>query len=618
MMVTRSNTRASLAGLLIALALGAACSRAAPPPPQFPKHLILITVDTLRADRVGAYGYSRARTPTMDSLAIRAARFEHAYATAPITLPSHASIMTGRYPPGHGARHNGVLMDAKVPTIASVLSSAGFATGGFIGAFPLDRRFGINKGFETYSDHMPLGLQTRLADERPGYDVVNEAMEWIEAHRTKRMFLWVHLFEPHAPYGDPRAVRSLVDRYDDDVAEADNQIGRLIERLGSDASDAVIVVASDHGESFGEHGEITHSLFVYTTLRVPLIISGPDVPPRIIADHVSLVDVAPTVLTMLGVKPMDSDGIDLSPAFEGSSLPVRELYAESFAPLFDFGWSPLRSIRIGDLKFIDAPRPELYHLDRDPAETNDQAASEATRVAELRQKAQKYPAPSFANTSQDREVRNRLQSLGYIGSSARTLGERGERPDPKDRRALAAEMSRVATGELEGPEIEDSLRRIVREDPTNPQANQRLGYVLLGLNRCSEAIPLFTRAIAAYVPSVDAHLGLAQCQVMAHRIADAQKTLNEAARLEPGNPVVAANLGILFSDAGRRDEGIASFQRALQIDPDFHEARFNLARAYARAGRREDAAREAQELLNRMPVEAPQRGEVVRLLRAVQ
>ncbi|MEP6919349.1 MAG: sulfatase, partial [Acidobacteriota bacterium] len=370
---------------LLSVLTVAGCREGSPPPPAAAsgaaapataRNLVLITIDTLRADRVGAYGYGPARTPVMDRLARAGVKFTHAYATAPITLPSHASLMTGRYPPGHAARDNGMRLDLAAPTIADALAHAGFATAGFVAAYPLDRRFGLIKGFQTYGDRLSPSEQSggsvtgttlaggsvngRAVNERPGRAVVDEALAWLDAHRAERFFLWVHLFEPHAPYGPPAGrSRPLQARYDDEVAEADVQAGRVIEALGADRAATLVVLAADHGESFGEHGEIGHSLFVYdTTLRVPLLLSGAHLPTGRTSDQpVTLIDVAPTVLRLLGVQPFDTDGIDLGPALSGAPLPVREIYAESFAPLLDFGWSPLRSIRSGHWKYISAPTP---------------------------------------------------------------------------------------------------------------------------------------------------------------------------------------------------------------------------------------------------------------------
>lgn len=604
--------------LVFAVLAASSCGREspspAPPPAPTTRNLVIVTIDTLRADRVGAYGYPAARTPAIDALARRGVTFDRAFAVAPITLTSHASLMTGRYPPGHGARHNGVRMDLATPTLADRVRAAGFATAAFVAAFPLDRRFGLIKGFAMYSDRMPQGTGGRPANERPGRVVVDEALGWLAAHRDQRHFLWVHLFEPHAPYGNANDGRPVQQRYDDDVAEADAQTGRLLSALHPDT---LVVLAGDHGEAFGEHGEIGHSIFVYdTTLRVPLIVAGPGLPVKRAPWPVSLVDLAPTLLPRLGVPPIDADGIDLARFIDGATPPSRELYAESFAPLLDFGWSPLRALRADGWKAIAAPRPEIYRVEDDASEEHDLAAAERSRMAAMLDRVERYsPATLSAPAGTDDETRARLQALGYVGGGG---GTSGPRPDPKDRRALAAELARVTSGELRGRELTAALRRILAADPDNPQAHLRLGYVLQESNRCGEAMAHFRSAIAARLPTADAHLGLAACQAATRQFDAAIATLRDAERTEPGNPVVVANLGIVFSDAGRPAEGIPHLQRALTLDPAFHEARFNLAIAFARAGRRQDAAREAEDLLRRLPAQSPQRREVERLLAAVR
>ena len=265
---------------------------------------------------------------------------------------------------------------AGTPTLAGMLREAGFATAAFVAAFPLDRRFGLAAGFETYGDWLPRGAGGRPANERAGQAVVDEATAWVAAHRDARMFLWVHLFEPHAPYGTPGDRRPVAARYDEEVAEADRQVGRLLEALGSARDQALVVLTGDHGEAFGEHGEIGHSVFAYdTTLRVPLVMAGPGIRPRVVAEPVGLVDVLPTALALLGLPPSSGDGMSLAPLLAGGTLAARALYAESFAPLLDFGWSPLRTLREAGRKYIAAPRPELYDLDADPGETRDLSAT---------------------------------------------------------------------------------------------------------------------------------------------------------------------------------------------------------------------------------------------------
>ncbi len=612
-----------------------ACTHEPPPAPtapSSPRHVLLITIDTLRADHIGAYGYAAARTPNLDRLAREGIRFDRAYAVAPITLTSHASLMTGRYPPGHGARHNGMRLDLKTPTLAEAFAAAGYATAAFVAAFPLDRRFGLIKGFQTYGDVMPRDDDGQVRNERPGRLVADEALAWLSTHRQDRFFLWVHFFEPHAPYGNPadpaEARRPVLARYDDDIAEADVQVGRLVAGLGDLAAQTLIVAAGDHGEAFGEHGEISHSLFVYdTTLRVPLILSGTGVAPGSrVEEAVSLVDVAPTLAFLARLGPFDADGKLLLPdmppasrlrasASAGQAGP-RSLYAESFAPLLDFGWSPLRTVRQGDWKFIAAPTPELYDLKSDPGETRNLASGQPARAAAFARQVDAIATGALAPAGAlDRETVARLQALGYASGRS---GPAGDRSDPKDRRELAARLAQVASGELQGAGLERALREILRIDHENPQANLRLGYVLLNSGRCPDAIPRFSAAIAAHLPSADAHLGLAACEAAAKNPVAAERTLAEAQHVEPDNPVANANLGLLLSDTGRPGAAIPHLQRALSLDPDLHQARFGLALAYARTNQRPDAAREAQELLRRLPPSAPQRPEVERLLAAVR
>lgn len=590
--------------------------------PGPPRHLVLVTIDTLRADRVGAYGDTPSRTPVLDQLADAGLVADRAFAVAPVTLTSHASILTGLYPPKHGARHNGIALTRGIPTLATTLKGAGFTTGAFVAAFPLERRFGLDAGFDVYGDRLPRGRNGRPADERPGADVVDEALAWRKTTGQARTFLWVHLFEPHAPYGNPRDGRNAVERYDDDIAEADRQVGRLLDGLGAARAESLVVVTADHGEAFGEHGELGHSLFVYdTTLRVPLILQGPQVPRGRVRRDVSLVDIAPTVLQRLGVAASPTDGQVMAsdPGAPSAADFTRTLYAETFAPYEDFGWSPLRSVRAGPLKFIQAPRSELYDLAADAGETADLSATRRDDVARLRREVARVSeaaASTSAGAAVTAEDRRRLQSLGYLAGQGPAPG----RPlaDPKDRRALAAQLAEITSGELTGRELERALLDVLRADPGNPQAALRLGYVRYEAGDCEAAEPRFRAAMRARMPSADAHLGLAGCLVQRKAFAEAARVLDEAGTVEPGNPVVLANLGIVRSDSGRPADAIAPLQQALALDPDLHQARFALAIARARAGDRTGAERDAAELLTRLPPGAPQRPEVERLLSALR
>jgi choline-sulfatase len=620
---------------LCALAMTPGCGASAPSSKPAARHLLLISVDTLRADHVGAYGYAKARTPVLDGLARGGALFDRAYAASPVTLPSHATLLSGRYPPGHGSRDNGLRVLADVPTLATVLHARGVRTAAFVAAFPLDHQFGLNRGFDVYGDQIPRGPDGRVANERPASQVVDEAIAWLRTIAAPAapappgppappaFFLWVHLFEPHAPYGDPSTGRPAVDRYDDEIATVDHEIGRLLVALGPARSDTLIVAAGDHGEAFGEHGEYAHSIFVYdTTLRVPLLVSGPAVAPGTrIADAVTLADVAPTVMRLLGAPPGEMDGIDVSPAFGGTRLPRREQYAESFAPLVEFGWAPLRSIRSGPWKLIAAPKPELFDVEKDPGEQTNLAASQPVVVRDLQARADRYSSASLPTTaSANAEAADRLRALGYSSGSRSNNPQSAisNRADPKDRRELAARIAQVTSGELTGAALVAALEGIVRENPGNGQAHLRLGYARLQAGDCTRAEPEFHAAAAAGLPSADVFLGLATCLGQRRDLTGAERALNEARRLEPDNPAVIANIGLLQATKGDLPAAIQSLNAALTIDPALHEARFNLAVAYAKAGRRQEAAVAARELLTRLPREAPQRSEVERLLRAVQ
>ena len=613
------------------VAIGSACARkdrAATPRAQ---NLVLITIDTLRADHVGAYGWAAARTPTLDTLARDGAVFERAYAAAPITLPSHATIISGRYPPGHGARDNGIRMSSSVPTLATELRARGFKTAAFVAAFPLDHQFGLSSGFDVYSDHLPRGPGGRLANERPASQVIDEASAWLHSAGPKgsalpappaqRFFLWVHLFEPHAPYGDPTdTTRTALQRYDDEIATADSQIGRLMKPLRPLTGDSLIIVAGDHGEAFGEHGEFAHSIFVYdTTLRVPLTMTGPGIRAGTrVEDPVTLADVAPTAIRMLGGSIKEVDGVDLTPALAGTPLPKRELYAESFAPLIEFGWAPLRAIRSGPWKFVAAPTPELYDLDHDAAERTNVAPAHEQVSRDLERRVNSYSPAAFGGSIAsplDPQTAERLRALGYSSGSRRD--DTVARPDPKDRRELAARIAQVTSGELTGAALVSALESIAAADPRNGQAHLRLGYAELQSGNCAAAEPEFHAAIASGLPSADAHLGLATCLGRRNDLAGAERALGEARRLEPDNPSVTANLGILQASKGDYAAAVVSLKAALAADPDLQEARFNLALVYAKSGRRAEAASTARELLARLPSNAPQRTEIERLLRAL-
>lgn len=360
-----------LSAVLACLTAGCAPGGERPAP-----SLLLVTLGGLRADHVGTYGAAAAQTPTLDGLARRGVAFEHAYAAAPISLTSDATLLTGRYPPRHGARDDGVPM-ADVPTIATLLGARGFTTAAFVSTTALARPSGLARGFSTYRD---------------GAHAVDDAIAWLRAASPDRFFLWVQI--EVAPAG------SDVERYDAGIAAADHEMGRLLDALGPRAQTTWIVAAGDHGEAFGEHDEQAHGAALYdTTLHVPLIIApvfswidrwpGGRAGARV-AEPVTLADVAATVVPALGGAIVDADGIDLAPALAGRPLGDRDIYAESFAPLVEHGLPPLRALRSGPWKYIAAPRAELFAVLKDAGERTNLAAVEPSALRVLAGRLSSY------------------------------------------------------------------------------------------------------------------------------------------------------------------------------------------------------------------------------------
>jgi arylsulfatase A-like enzyme/Tfp pilus assembly protein PilF len=436
--VTRFRVAAALA-----LAALCACGGSAP---DAPRRVVLVTIDTLRADHVGCYGAAGADTPTLDRLAAEGVRFETAISPAPLTLPSHTSLLTGLDPPRHGVHNNAYfrLPEAGPATLAERFRAGGFATAAFVASFVLDRRFGLDRGFDVFDDQMGLADVRSLAPpERNGDVVVDSALAWL-ARAPERFFLWVHLYDPHAPYAPPPPFdeRFRHDPYAGEIAFADRQLGRLLAALEARFPDgaSAVLVTSDHGESRGEHGELSHAYGVYeATQRVPLLLRAPGLPAgRTLAGLARLSDVAPTLLELAGLPPLaEATGGSLLALLAGADGPSAA-YVETLATRFDMGWSALYGLRTRDRKYIRAPRPELYDLDADPRERNDLAAARPDEVAELDRALDALLAdarPIAPNLTLDPGDRARLEALGYV---ARESAEPADAPgrvagvDPKD------------------------------------------------------------------------------------------------------------------------------------------------------------------------------------------
>jgi arylsulfatase A-like enzyme len=422
------------AGLLLALALpAAACSRG----PQ-PRNVVFITLDTMRADRLPAYGFDAVATPTLDRLAAEGVLFEEAFAAVPLTLPSHATLFTGLYPPRHSVHDNaGAPLAADSETLAEVLASQGLVSAAFVSSAVLAPGRGMDQGFNTYS----LGTNEcsgASRSRRPADEVVDESLDWLARHASSPFFLWIHLYDTHAPIRVPLDFTlAHADPYLAAIAYEDSQIARVVDYLEERGllDETLIVVAGDHGESLGDHGEDSHGLFVYDeVLRVPLIVRGPGIAPARVSAAVRLVDVMPTVLDLFGIRSTSLDGVSLTNLMAGAEEAPREVYAESRYPQ-RFGWANLRTLRAGRWKVIEAPRPELYDVAADPREQrNVFDGNRHVAAALINRLRSEYKPHETASPSRvvDGAMADRLASLGYVAGAASQRAPGDAPADPKD------------------------------------------------------------------------------------------------------------------------------------------------------------------------------------------
>jgi arylsulfatase A-like enzyme/predicted Zn-dependent protease len=546
-------------------------------------NVILITIDTLRSDHVSCYGDSPVATPNMDRLAAEGVRFTNAASTVPFTLPAHASIMTGTYPPRHGIRENvGYFLGDEPPTIAQTLQAAGRETGGFVSAFVLDSRWGIGRGFDRYFDEFDLAEfeNPNLGSvQRSGDETIAEALRWLDARdQASPFFLWLHLYDPHDPYTPPEPYASKYRGrpYQGEVAYTDSLIGDFRKALEqrADFDRSLVILTADHGEGLGDHGEQFHGYFVYdTTIRVPLIIRFPGAAARgeVINHAVSHVDLMPTVLEAVGLPvPADAQGASLLPLIDGGEMTSqREVYTESFYPLLHYGWAPLRSLRTDRYKLIAAPRPELYDFLDDRKETHNlfaadpqEAADLEARMQRLRQQMESDAPSAGAATEVDQATIDRLRALGYMaGSGGVSVEEEEERPraDPKDtidiHQMIMATQSQIGRGET--AEAAVLLGRVLERDPTILDAHQMLGQVASSEERYDEAVVHYQNALALDGDHKTSLFGLAATYRKMGRDADAIPGFERLFDLSHRDVKVAIQLSELYEEAGRIDDAAA-------------------------------------------------------------
>ncbi|MFN8059332.1 MAG: sulfatase-like hydrolase/transferase [Vicinamibacterales bacterium] len=554
-------------------------------------NVLLVSIDTLRIDRVGAYGSTRGLTPTVDGLARGGLRFDTTYATVPLTLPSHTSLMTGLYPTRHGVRDNGSFrFDGAKPTLASTLKASGYRTGAFVGAFVVDARFGLNAGFDRYDDEYgstETGTGT-LVVERPAAAVVARATAWI-AEQSGPWFAWVHFYDPHEPYAPPEPYRSrIAEPYDGEVAYADAQLGVLLDALrGAGRLDrTLVVVVADHGEALGDHGERTHGLFVYeSTMRVPFVLSAPGVVRAgVFPDMARLVDVGPTTLDMLGVGvPEGLDGQSLRPFVAGErQYEERGAYVEALNANLTRNWAPLTGLVRGGFKLIDLPVPELYDLGADASETRNLYAHDPERVRRLERELDTIVRPPEAG-SVDAETAARLKSLGYLTAPAATAKATFTADDdPKALVEMNAELDRaveLADGGQVAPAVE-LLRRIIARRPNLTLAYDRLGQVYARSGRLVEAIDLLEGAARAGFADAPLLAALGDYLQEAGRFGRAVDVLQSALALNPSEVDAYEKLGVTYTRMGRAADAQAMFDKVLSIDPSSVATLNNLGSLY--------------------------------------
>jgi choline-sulfatase len=554
-------------------------------------NVILITIDTLRADHLGCYGDRNAATPVLDALAARGVRFPDAVAHVPLTLPSHATILTGVTPLRHGVRDNaGFVLGSTLRTLAEQFHAGGYETAAFVSGFPVHHRFGLARGFETYDDQFPHGDDpTRPAYvERRADQTVAAATAWLARRPnpgTHPFFIWLHLFDPHAPYDAPEPYKSRFSSrpYDGEVAFADAQIGVLLDalkRIGL-RDHTLILATSDHGEGLGEHGEPTHGLFIYdSTIRVPLILAGPGIPSgRVVASLARGIDVAPTLLDLSYLPPLPgAEGRSLRATWAGQRAGDEPAYVESLFGRLSFGWAPLYGWRDRQLMFIDAPRPELYDVEADPGQIHDLSASRAPDVGRYRQVIQAAvpSAPAAQPGSTSREARDRLRSLGYTGGGG-SIASPSLR-DPKDSAELAVRIEDAMAAERADPKkaIEE-FRLVLGVDPSNPLARRHLAVALTAERRYLDALAELKQLVAAGDTSAETLVFMGDCYRLSGRNEEALEEFRQAGARDPQIPDPLNGRGKTLVAMYRHDEARQAFERALALSADDPEALGGLA-----------------------------------------
>ena len=595
-------TLAALLGLIVKF--GPKSAPSAPGEPGL--NVLLITIDTLRADAVGAAGEPSGATPWIDRLASAGVRFDYAYAHNVMTLPSHANILSGRLPTQHGVRDNaGFRFPSSLDTLATILKARGYRTGAFVSAFPLDSRFGLARGFDEYDDRFSDAARPAfLVQERSGPETVASAKRWIDSRAEGPWFCWVHLYEPHYPYAPPPAISARFgNSYQGDVAAADAALQPLLDPILAAGRDGrtLVVLTSDHGESLGEHGEATHGVFAYeAVLKVPLVIYHPRLaPPGVIETPVRHIDVMPTILDAVEVaSPSELPGTTLLPAMARSrQVAPAPIYFEALSASLNRRWAPLAGIVVDSMKYIELPIPELYDLKADPHELTNLMTLVPARAEEFRAQLQQLRGPQAPAKPgvESAETRERLRSLGYTGGGASGVRARyTEADDPKRLIGFDTRLQEIVGQYLAG-DLDGALARcraLARERPDMPLTLYHLAHLEREKGNLDEAILALRKAMAIVPDNSEAVAMLGAYLTQAGRPAEAIELLDPFARAETADADILTSRAIALAKMRRFDEALATLSKASKEDPSNARLLLEMGTIHLMAGN-PDRARQA-------------------------
>jgi arylsulfatase A-like enzyme/Flp pilus assembly protein TadD len=585
--------RPILALLTLAVLVSASAAQKAGPQPASHPNLLLVTIDTLRPDHLRCYGYTEIETPSIDSLAADGIRFEQAYTPVPITLPSHTVMLTGTYPMMSGMHDfSGNNLSPDQATLATVLRARGYDTGAVIAAAVLDRRFGLNHGFDFYYDHFNF---SKLAEsnldfmERPANDVIDQALKWLAKPRKGPFFLWVHLYDPHHPYTPPAPFNQTYksNLYDGEIAFTDTQLGRLLSYMKQRGTydRTLIAVSGDHGEGLGEHGERTHGFFIYnSTLHVPLIIkpaASMKFTNRLVKKDVSLVDLMPTLLGLLQTPiPPRVQGKNLAGlVLRGTEMETSPLYSETYLPRIHFNWSELRGLNGGNYHFIDAPKPELYDRAKDPGELHnlyaDKEAVGTEERSQLTATVRRYTTEHemAQKSTLDPQLADRLRSLGYTAFSSGDDSPVSDRklPDPKDRIQVYETVTEAIDDSQHG-RYQDSIQKLkttLTTERTSVPIHYLLGLNYYRINEFASSVVEFKKALELSPNYMLAVFNLGLANAALGDDVEAAKYLKRTLELDPTNFSAAFDLGVTYLHQNMMPESTEAFRQSVTINPDF-------------------------------------------------